>query len=67
MIKPRYGKFTDAYRGDGYMISFAFKEGWLLFAFRPMNWHCYFTKVRARSAFRAYIGPLEIEFYKAFK
>jgi hypothetical protein len=67
MIKPRYGRFTDAYRGGGYMISFGFKEGWLLFAFRLVNWHFYFTKVRARSAFRAYFGPFEIEYYKAIK
>jgi len=58
------GRFSDAYRGDGYMISFGFKTGWLLFAFRPRGWHFYATKVVARPSFRVYAGPFEVEFFK---
>lgn len=63
-MKINRGRFSDAYRGDGYMISFALTHGWLLFGFRPRSWHFYFTKVAARPAFRVYVGPFEIEFFR---
>lgn len=56
------GKFSDAYRGDGYFIRFPLKHGWFLLGFRPRNWHLYFTKLPSRPAARLYVGPFEIEF-----
>lgn len=64
-MKIKFGRFSDEYRGDGYMVSFSLKDGWLLFGFRPRHWHLYFTKVCARPAVRIYIGPFEFEFYRA--
>lgn len=62
-MKTNYGRFSDDYRGSGYMVSFGLKRGWLLFGFRPRNWHFYFTKLDARPAFRVYVGPFEVEFF----
>lgn len=64
-MKINYGKFGDDYRGDGYMITFGFKSGWLLFGFRPRHWHLYFTKLDSKPAMRFYAGPFEVEFFKA--
>lgn len=63
-MRISHGKFSDAFRGYGYMVSFGFKSGWLLFGFRPRHWHFYFTKLNAKPAFRIYIGPFEIEFFR---
>lgn len=63
-MKINRGKFSDDYRGDGYMISFGLKRGWLLFGFRPLNWHFYFTKLDSKPAVRAYVGPFEFEFFR---
>jgi len=63
-MKTNYGKFTDEYRGNGYMVSFGFKRGWLLFGFRPLNWHFYFTKLYSKPAVRVYVGPFEVEFFR---
>lgn len=64
-MKTNYGKFTDEYRGNGYMISFGFKRGWLLFGFRLLNWHFYFMKLASKPAVRVYFGAFEIEFFRA--
>ncbi|NWD44192.1 hypothetical protein [Pseudomonas yamanorum] len=66
-MKTKYGRFSDDYRGSGYMVSFGLKRGWLLFGFRPLNWHFYFTKLSCRPAFRVYAGPFEIEFFLMVK
>lgn len=63
-MKATFGKFSDSYRGDGYMVSFSLKYGWLLFGFRPREWHLYFTKLHSKPAFRVYLGPFEIEFFR---
>ncbi|OUM27980.1 hypothetical protein B8W70_15385 [Pseudomonas sp. 1239] len=63
-MKINYGPFSDVYRGHGYFVSFGFKHGWLLFAFRPRNWHLYFTKLQWKPAMRAYVGPFEVEFFR---
>ncbi|PPS33950.1 hypothetical protein BVY10_04705 [Pseudomonas amygdali pv. morsprunorum] len=63
-MKIKTGKFSDSYRGDGYMVSFLFATGWLLFGLRPLNWHFYACKVEARPALRLYVGPFEIEFFR---
>ncbi len=63
-MKINSGKFSDDYRGDGYMVSFGLKRGWLLFGFRPRNWHFYFTKLASKPAVRVYVGPFEVEFYR---
>lgn len=63
-MTTNFGRFSDSYRGNGYMVSFGFKHGWLLFGFRPINWHLYFTKLQSKPAFRVYLGPLEIEFFR---
>lgn len=57
------GKFSDEFRGDGYMVSFGLKNGWLLFAVRPLNWHLYFTRLKSKPALRFYLGPFEVEFF----
>lgn len=64
-MRLKTGRFSDAYRGDGYMASFQFATGWLLFGFRPVGWHLYFVKLPDRPAWRIYLGPLEIEFYRS--
>ncbi|MFI8643869.1 hypothetical protein ACIGJK_03565 [Pseudomonas iridis] len=63
-MKINSGKFSDSYRGNGYMVSFGFKQGWLLFGFRPLNWHLYFMKLPSKPAIRGYLGPFEIEFFR---
>lgn len=58
----RYGKFYDPYRGDGYFISFRIKPGFLLLGIR---WRWNFRYADLGHKWRCYIGPLEIEKYKA--
>ena len=49
------------------MISFPLKHGWLLFGFRPSNWHFYWAKLPAKPVVRVYAGPFEIEFFRLKK
>lgn len=64
-MKVNCRRFSDKYRGDGYMISFRFNNGWILFALRPKKLHLYFTKPYSKPAFRFYCGPFEIEFFRS--
>ena len=58
------GDGSPNYNISGQGFSFGFKSGWLLFGFRPRNWHFYFTKLDSKPAVRVYVGPFEIEFFR---
>jgi hypothetical protein len=56
-IKFKYGFFLDAWRGNGFHLSF----GRWTFALR-FKWIFQFTKVPGKPGYkRLYLGPLEIE------
>ena len=58
----KYGRYIDAYRGNGWFVSWFCAKGSFLICFRPMNWHCYYIRPPGRPwARRLYVGPIEFE------
>ena len=63
----RYHKassFNDPYHGDGWFVSFWFRSGYLLIAFR---WRWRFAFVGSPpllNKWRLYVGPVELEHTK---
>jgi hypothetical protein len=57
-MKIKYGRFHDAWRGNGWFVALHRSGGWLCFGFRPFHWHTAQPSISVR---RWYLGPFELE------